>query len=298
MTTLTHILAATDFSGDAALAVQRAASLALEHDARLTVLNVVSEPSVVQLRLGLRAGADVEKMLVGDARHSMQTLLESLPAGVADRVNGRVEVGAVLDTLLAAMQQGDLLVVGPRGLHPAQGLFLGSIAERLLTRMTRPVLVAKAAVSSYRRVIVPVDFSPHSASAIAVARAVAPQAAIEVLHAFECPYESRLQLAGVEPAVLESYRRDAAAAARSALDALLSSLSATLTSSVAEGDPRAVIAKHAADSGADLIVMGKHGRSMLSEFFLGGTTRAVLAHSVCDVLVVPEVRSQGISVDL
>jgi nucleotide-binding universal stress UspA family protein len=290
MTTLTHILAATDFSADAMVAVQRAASLAQEHDASLTVLNVVSEPSVVQLRLGLRAGADVEKMLVGDARHSMQTLLASLPAEIAGRVNARVEVGAVLDTLLAAMERADLLVVGPRGLHPTQSLFLGSTAERLLARMTRPVLVAKAVTASYRRVIVPVDFSPHSATAIALARALAPQAEIEVLHAFECPYESRLQLAGVDQTSIEGYRRDAAAAARSALDALLSSLCASLPSSVAEGDPRDAIAKHAADSAADLIVMGKHGRSMLGEFFLGGTTRAVLARAACDVLVVPEAR--------
>ena len=39
---------------------------------------------------------------------------------------------------------------------------------------------------------------------------------------------------------------------------------------------------------ADLIVIGKHGRSMVEEWLLGGVTRHVLAGSKCDVLVVHE----------
>lgn len=36
---------------------------------------------------------------------------------------------------------------------------------------------------------------------------------------------------------------------------------------------------------ADLIVMGKHGRSALEELLLGSVTEHVLAYSGCDVFI-------------
>ena len=41
---------------------------------------------------------------------------------------------------------------------------------------------------------------------------------------------------------------------------------------------------------ADLIVMGKRGRSPLAEYFVGGVTRYTLVRAHCDVAVVPEPR--------
>jgi nucleotide-binding universal stress UspA family protein len=38
---------------------------------------------------------------------------------------------------------------------------------------------------------------------------------------------------------------------------------------------------------ADLIAIGRHGQSMLEEWFLGSVTRHILANSKCDVLVCP-----------
>ena len=45
------------------------------------------------------------------------------------------------------------------------------------------------------------------------------------------------------------------------------------------------ILNHAADSAADLIVMGGYGRSRLREFVLGGTTRAMLTSMTTPVLM-------------
>jgi nucleotide-binding universal stress UspA family protein len=46
---------------------------------------------------------------------------------------------------------------------------------------------------------------------------------------------------------------------------------------VAGTDVASTILSHAADTGADLIVMGGYGHSMLREFILGGATRGMLA---------------------
>ena len=45
------------------------------------------------------------------------------------------------------------------------------------------------------------------------------------------------------------------------------------------------ILSHAADSGADFIVMGGYGHSRLREFVLGGATRGMLASMTAPVLM-------------
>ncbi len=53
------------------------------------------------------------------------------------------------------------------------------------------------------------------------------------------------------------------------------------------GASRVILAKEE-ELSADLIIIGKHGRSMVEEWLLGSVMRHVLADSKCDVLVVHE----------
>ena len=50
-------------------------------------------------------------------------------------------------------------------------------------------------------------------------------------------------------------------------------------------DPADLLLNQAADSGADLIVMGAYGRSRVRELVLGGVTRGVLQHMTVPVLL-------------
>jgi nucleotide-binding universal stress UspA family protein len=54
------------------------------------------------------------------------------------------------------------------------------------------------------------------------------------------------------------------------------------------GDPGTSICTIAHTWGADLIVMGRRGRSGLSEFFLGSVSNHVMHHARCSVLIVQE----------
>ena len=68
-------------------------------------------------------------------------------------------------------------MLGARGAGFVRRIALGTTAERLLRTTRRPLLVVKQkAHERYRRVLVPVDFSPSSAQALALARRVAPDA--------------------------------------------------------------------------------------------------------------------------
>jgi nucleotide-binding universal stress UspA family protein len=56
---------------------------------------------------------------------------------------------------------------------------------------------------------------------------------------------------------------------------------------VVRGRPRHEIAAVAADIGADLIVLARHGSSGIRHAFMGSTAEAVLRHARCPVLVLP-----------
>ncbi len=55
---------------------------------------------------------------------------------------------------------------------------------------------------------------------------------------------------------------------------------------VVQGDPRVVIEDTARDVGADLVVVGSHGRTGLAKLMLGSVASHVVSHAPCDVLVV------------
>ena len=65
------------------------------------------------------------------------------------------------------------------------------------------------------------------------------------------------------------------------------------------GDPGQTISKLAQIWGADLIVMGSHGRKRLRELFLGSVSNYVMHHAPCSVLVVhPRERTEGDSAEM
>jgi nucleotide-binding universal stress UspA family protein len=54
-----------------------------------------------------------------------------------------------------------------------------------------------------------------------------------------------------------------------------------------DGDPGEAIADAALAEGADLIVMGSHGRGPVSRLLLGSVSQRVVDHATCRVVVVP-----------
>lgn len=292
MNSMRALLAAIDFSDDARHAATRAALLAAEQRARLELLHVMSGLSLSALRELFRVPADAEAKLVGDA----QRLLHELASDIADKTNlaatTRVKAGHVVDEILSASEQVDMLALGAHGLNPLRDLILGTTAERLLRKCKGPVLVAKRPPQgAYKRVLVPVDFSPHSVAALGMAMLVAPSAEIMAIHAFEVPFDGKLWLAGVADEVIQQHRIHARQQALSSIDALIKDHGGDpyrFYRTVEHGDPSPLILAKEKELGTDLIVIGKHGRSIVEETLLGSVTRHVLSNAKSDVLVVYE----------
>ncbi|MDC8446857.1 MAG: universal stress protein [Nitrospira sp.] len=284
------ILAATDFSDEARHAADRAAIVAKEQHAHLSLLHVVSSSALNEVRKLFRTPTDVDVKLIDDAGHRLNEIAAdiSLKTGVMGSTD--VKTGQAQAEILSATQSADLLVLGAHGGNSLHDLILGTTAERLLRTCKRPMLVAKRPPKTrYERVLVPVDFSPYSASALTMASRIAPNARMTILHVFNLPFEGRLRIAGASEDDIRRYREEEQRAAEKKICELIreSPVDADRVSSAVEGGgPSPVILAKAEGLSSDLIVIGKHGQSWIEDLFLGSTTRHVLARSECDVLVV------------
>ena len=66
-----------------------------------------------------------------------------------------------------------------------------------------------------------------------------------------------------------------------------------VTTEIREGDPKTCILEHATHWGADLIIVGSHGRTGLQRFLMGSVSEAVARHSHCSVMIVREAKGKG-----
>jgi nucleotide-binding universal stress UspA family protein len=281
------ILAATDFSTDATNALRRAALIAKRQGEPLTVMHVVSRPSLEAVREWVPAGAT--ERLVEDARQ----LLAQAAGAAGVPAKALLAVGEVLDELLAACAQTSLLVVGAHGLNPLRDAILGTTAERLAGRCKAPILVVRAPPQAeYRNVLVALDLEPGSAALVEAAVRIAPGALIGGAHAYDVPFEGMLQRAGVGTQVIDRYRIDVARKARAEIESIGAAAGAAGIMPIIE---RAHPARHIVDSqrsfNADLVVIGKRRRTAVESVLLGSVTRHVLADAEADVLVLQASKS-------
>lgn len=288
-----HVMIATDLSDRSRYALERAARLAAAGHQPCTAVLVENGGALETLcRLMGEDTATFEADLMQESKAKLDQLVAEIFASAA--VDTRVVVGNVVGSLLEQAEQlhAGLIVLGARGGGFLHQLVLGTTAERLLRKTSRPVLVVRQSpASDYRRVAVAVDFSPTSAVALRLALALAPAAELVLVHAYEVPYESKLRFAGVDEPTIQQYQQRAEDQAtndleRFVIEAGLAPGRARLV--VEQGDPARVIVNQ---QGCDLLVVGQRGRGGLEELLLGSVTKRVLAETTLDVLVAVPTKS-------
>ncbi len=287
-----RILAATDLSAPARRATERAALLCKETSAALDLLHVANLAPLERLRQFIAATPDALRQRVLEAaEHKLQEQVRMLHARYGVAPGMHLATGVLTAEIAHQVRhlQADLLVCGARGESVVRHLLLGTTALRVLSTTPCPVLVVKQVPHEpYRRVLVPVDFSPHSRRAVEHARCIAPGAELVLLHAFEVPFEGHLRYASVEEDTISHYRVVARQEATEKLEALRQAAALrpeTCQTVVQHGDPAVRTIEQEQELDCDLIVMGRHGESALENLLLGSVTKHVLAESQSDILV-------------
>ena len=281
MNKLKSIVAVIDVLDEARYAADRAVIVAKEHRAHLSLVYVIDRSSSQDPR---------EDELIDDAGRRLNEVAAEIGKATGLVTNACVKVGPVVDEILSVAEAADLLVLWVRGSNPLQDLILGTTAERVLGKCKRPVLVGKRPLQTmYEHVIVPVDFSSYSAPALRMAMQIAPNARITIVHAFHVPSEAKLSLAGMTDEAIRQYCEEERQEAVKEIEAMIHDFAddpSRISFAVERGKGSEVILDKEKDLSADLIVIGKHGQSMIEELLFGSTTRYVLVGSRCDVLVV------------
>ena len=281
---LGNVLVATDFSGAATSAVERAAQLPIGPGSVLTVLHVLPPGCRPEHR------ADAERAL----GHAV-----SLASDVAARF-GRKDVdvfprlidGTPFVDIVRTARHGrnELVVIGRHGERTFRELLLGSTAERVIRNGDTSILVvASRPGRPYERPLVAVDCSDTSRRAVELAwRFADPKVeTLEVVHAYHPIPESMFQHAGLSGEVVLQYQREAKQQARAAVEEFLAGFEVAPAARILlrEGDARQVILDVAVQHDTDLLALGTHGRSGLAHVLLGSVAEAVIRAASCDVLV-------------
>jgi nucleotide-binding universal stress UspA family protein len=189
--------------------------------------------------------------------------------------------------LVAAAASEALLVVGSRGHGALAGALLGSVSMYCVNHATTPVaVIPKDAFPDepFGRVLVGIDGSDHSISALTWALSTTPESmAIDALFvwAYGTPFSEQAILDGVDVA---ERARDIAERVAERARTMADKPSREIWVGTVRGDARSELRTEAAK--ADLLVVGARGREGLAHLVLGSVTTSLVHDPATPTVVV------------
>ncbi len=277
----TRLLACTDGSPYGETACEYGLFLAPSLKARLTALHVLDIRMIEGPLLADVSGmvGAVEyfaslpnfRTLMTEKGRSVCEWFSARAAAASVEASCRVETGHPLHVILDGQADNDLLILGRRGENESFGReLIGSIAERVVRRARVSCLVTPREFAAVTHVLAATDGSPLAVKAVETAAQCATSlgASLSVISV-------------AEKVDADTARRTAEAAAATVRDRVPNATALTRSGQAADG-----IVAAAAETHANLIVMGAHSHSRLREWFVGCTTLRILADSALPALLV------------
>jgi universal stress protein E len=285
MTARGRIVCATDFTARSDLALSRAALLAHNTGARLTLVHAVDPRRS-------------ERMLRGQANRAYVQLLSKVDqafGSASAAIDIAVRAGRPLDVIgkIANESNADLVVLAAPQRRRFDSIF-GTTAERLLRAIERPVLVVhREAQGSYRRVAMAVDLSNSSLPMIQMAArlGVLHDAETTLLHATAPPHEGMLKTVGVQEQAIDDYRQGWHDDARLRLHAMLTAAEMEIERTKIQvlAEPAAMAIRHVLEQERpELLTIGASRWLLIKRLLIGSVTDNLLRTAMCDVLVIPQ----------
>lgn len=274
---ISTLLIATDGSVYADVATECGAWLAARLRARITVLYVIDA-----------------RRLAGHFISNISEILESFPSeGIADRVRDYyrkqgnealkraasiceryrvtcqtdLQTGNVVKIVADASVDADLLVIGARGEDEEfETGFLGSVAEKLVRKVNRPVLLTGLQCREFRRALLAYDGS------------AAAREAMKMLARLTAALEMDVD-------AVQMVEEGESTTALKDVVSYFKNYPVRLSTHYLTGDSHAVIIEHAKEIGCDLMVMGAYDNRLADSLALGTTTDYLVRNSPVPVLV-------------
>jgi nucleotide-binding universal stress UspA family protein len=293
MVQVNRILCPVDLSDFSRHALEHALALAKWYEARVTVLYVLGAPHLPPVPAGVLGDVPVlppiePHEVAEDVRRFCSTVIP------ADEHTAEIVVkeGNPAKEIVRHAEQADLVVMGTHGRSGFERLFLGSVTEKVLRTTHVPVMTVPPPVERpesviYKTILCPVEFADASGRALEFGLSLAEEtdARLILLHviegAIEQPYFGEMGHLSVR-----EYYRHLEEDAMARLKALVPEDARVWCKPherVTTGKAYQKILEVAREEGAELIVMGVHGKGALGRLF-GSTTHHVIREARCPVL--------------
>lgn len=170
----------------------------------------------------------------------------------------------------------DVLLMGRRGRKGLKKVFMGAVTERVLTNSPCKVLVVpKDFMIKGETIVLATDGSPCST--------IAQKEAVSMVG--RCDFLKNIIV--ISAAKNESELPEAKKLVENVKKQITDVNKKIQVECIAEtGRSHKIILEKSAKTNADIIIMGKYGKSALETLFIGSTTEEVIALSPCSVMVV------------
>lgn len=287
------IVVAVDGSEASATAVAWAANAATKRDAPLKLVTAYTMPQFMYAD-GMVPPQELYDELEKEALDKISNAREQIHAFNPNLTVGHIIVeGTPIDMLLELSESADIIVMGSRGLGGLSGLVLGSVSSAVVSHAFCPVVVVRkdnnvTEENKYGPVTVGVDGSEISRKAMEYAfrEADARKAPLRAAHSW-ADQELRTSLVGMS--AMQSQIDAIAAQEREMLTTELAPFreqypNVEIEEIVSRDRPIQVL--NEAAEGAQLLVLGSHGRGGFKGMLLGSTSRALLQYAPCPMMVV------------
>ncbi|MEO8108269.1 MAG: universal stress protein [Actinomycetes bacterium] len=273
-----------------------AAAWALDVAARRHVpLDIVHSWSIPLPPVGLGpAPVGLSDDRIRDAAQSvLDDAVARLQATAPDvTIHGSLYPGTPAAALLDAAETATLVVVGSSGLDRVTEFILGSVTQQVVTHADCPVAVVPSAEAEEPgleagRVVVGIDGSELSVDAtrIAFAEASMRHAGLTLLHVWNAPEYDTAGIVMPDTLLLEEAHTDELRAMAETVAGLGERYpDVQVEQRLRKGRPAKVLAE--ASHGAALVVVGSRGHGGFKSMLLGSTSRSLLHHATCPVLIV------------
>ena len=302
MTPLKTILCTVDFSQHTGAVVEMGIRLAEGFKARLVVFHSVTFPTDALHYSDAPDRKLKYRQKTQEARDKIQSLMDEASVSWDTHITW----GDPVETLAGAVKDtgADLILTASRGFSGVKRMLLGTVIERAVRKIDRPMLVLRPA-SRGEGTSVPVDVrcivaacraksqtDPVPLFAWNMARRF--QAQLHLVHALERPIDEDIldPMTGPYTQVQEELRRRIQWRLMDAISDETRQLR-TVRTAVEPGPPGEVLIDYARRQSADLVIVGVRPQGTVRKTIVGSTTEVLLRKAPCAVLTLPAPSFKG-----
>lgn len=287
------IVVAVDGSDASKVAVQWAANTAMKRELPLRLASSYAMPQFLYAE-GMVPPQEIYDDLQAETMEKIEEARAiALEIAPDIKIGHVIAEGSPIDLLLDMSKNSTMIVMGSRGLGGLSGMVMGSVSAAVVSHAECPVVVVREdnhvdETTKYGPIVVGIDGSAVSEKATEYAFAEASARGAE-LHAVHTWMDMQVQasLAGLAAAQQQwqVVEQEQHALLAERLAGFQQEFPDVVVKKIVTRD-RPVRALCDASEGAQLLVVGSHGRGGFKGMLLGSTSRALLQSAPCPMMVV------------